>query len=74
MGKIAIYGFGRIGRQLLRAALQNGLFVPYSISDKLKMKPPWPRCTRLTQTISVGMSLFKGTRDALQSVTDKSAT
>lgn len=33
MGKIAIYGFGRIGRQLLRAALQNDLFVPYSISD-----------------------------------------
>ncbi|TYP78268.1 type I glyceraldehyde-3-phosphate dehydrogenase [Paenibacillus methanolicus] len=33
MGKIAIYGFGRIGRQLLRAALQNDLFVPYSVSD-----------------------------------------
>lgn len=33
MGKIAIYGFGRIGRQLLRAALQNQLFVPYSVSD-----------------------------------------
>lgn len=33
MGKIAIFGFGRIGRQLLRVALQNHLFVPYSISD-----------------------------------------
>ncbi|WP_028608594.1 type I glyceraldehyde-3-phosphate dehydrogenase [Paenibacillus harenae] len=33
MGKIAIFGFGRIGRQLLRAALQERLFVPYSISD-----------------------------------------
>lgn len=33
MGKIAIFGFGRIGRQLLRAALLNDLFVPYSISD-----------------------------------------
>lgn len=33
MGKIAIFGFGRIGRQLLRVALQDGLFVPYSISD-----------------------------------------
>jgi glyceraldehyde 3-phosphate dehydrogenase len=33
MGNIAIYGFGRIGRQLLRAALEQNLFVPYSISD-----------------------------------------
>jgi glyceraldehyde 3-phosphate dehydrogenase len=33
MGKIAIYGFGRIGRQLLRVALQDNLFVPVSISD-----------------------------------------
>jgi Glyceraldehyde-3-phosphate dehydrogenase/erythrose-4-phosphate dehydrogenase len=33
MGKIAIYGFGRIGRQLLRVALQDNLFVPLSISD-----------------------------------------
>lgn len=33
MGSIAIYGFGRIGRQLLRVALQDELFVPKSISD-----------------------------------------
>lgn len=33
MGKIAIFGFGRIGRQLLRVALQDNLFVPVSISD-----------------------------------------
>ncbi|MBM7568892.1 type I glyceraldehyde-3-phosphate dehydrogenase [Paenibacillus sacheonensis] len=33
MGNIAIFGFGRIGRQLLRVALQEELFVPYSISD-----------------------------------------
>lgn len=33
MAKIAIHGFGRIGRSLLRAALKNGLFVPVSISD-----------------------------------------
>ena len=33
MGKIAIFGFGRIGRQLLRVALQEKLFVPVSISD-----------------------------------------
>ena len=33
MGKIAIFGFGRIGRQLLRAALQQNLFIPFSISD-----------------------------------------
>ncbi|UKS28599.1 aldehyde dehydrogenase [Paenibacillus sp. HWE-109] len=33
MSKIAIFGFGRIGRQLLRVALQDKLFVPLSISD-----------------------------------------
>ena len=33
MGKIAIHGFGRIGRSLLKAALRDNLFVPYSISD-----------------------------------------
>ena len=33
MGKIALHGFGRIGRTLLRIALKNNLFVPTSISD-----------------------------------------
>ena len=33
MKKIAIHGFGRIGRSTMRAALANELFVPYSISD-----------------------------------------
>src|SRR5262245_26584646 len=33
MGTIAIHGFGRIGRSLLRAALSNTSFVPISISD-----------------------------------------
>jgi len=33
MSKIAIHGFGRIGRTALRIALQNNLFVPVSISD-----------------------------------------
>jgi glyceraldehyde 3-phosphate dehydrogenase len=33
MGTIAIHGFGRIGRSTLRVALQDGLFVPVSISD-----------------------------------------
>lgn len=33
MEKIAIYGFGRIGRQLLRIALQNNLFTPSYIAD-----------------------------------------
>ncbi|SFE51470.1 glyceraldehyde 3-phosphate dehydrogenase [Paenibacillus catalpae] len=33
MNNIAIFGFGRIGRQLLRVALQDKLFVPVSISD-----------------------------------------
>src|SRR5262245_15028527 len=33
MGKVAIHGFGRIGRTLLRIGLKNNLFVPTSISD-----------------------------------------
>jgi glyceraldehyde 3-phosphate dehydrogenase len=33
MGKIAIHGFGRIGRSALRVALRNNLFSPVSISD-----------------------------------------
>ena len=33
MGKVAIHGFGRIGRSLMKAALKNGLFVPASVSD-----------------------------------------
>lgn len=33
MKKIAIHGFGRIGRSTLRAALKNDHFVPVSISD-----------------------------------------
>lgn len=33
MGKVAIHGFGRIGRSALRVALKNNLFTPASISD-----------------------------------------
>jgi len=33
MSRIAIHGFGRIGRSLLKAALKDGMFVPVSISD-----------------------------------------
>ncbi len=33
MGKVAIHGFGRIGRSLMRIALQNGLWSPVSVSD-----------------------------------------
>ena len=33
MGKIAIHGFGRIGRSTLKVALKERLFVPLSISD-----------------------------------------
>jgi len=33
MGRIAIHGFGRIGRSALKAALKDKLFVPFSISD-----------------------------------------
>jgi glyceraldehyde 3-phosphate dehydrogenase len=33
MAKIAIHGFGRIGRSALKVALRNNLFTPVSISD-----------------------------------------
>jgi glyceraldehyde 3-phosphate dehydrogenase len=33
MNRIAIHGFGRIGRSALKAALMHNLFVPVSISD-----------------------------------------
>lgn len=33
MAKIAVHGFGRIGRSTTKAALKNGNFVPFSISD-----------------------------------------
>jgi glyceraldehyde 3-phosphate dehydrogenase len=33
MGKIAIHGFGRIGRSALKAALKGNLWTPVSISD-----------------------------------------
>ncbi len=33
MGKVAIHGFGRIGRSTLRVALKNNLFTPASVSD-----------------------------------------
>lgn len=33
MARIAIHGFGRIGRSLMKAALKNNLFTPVSISD-----------------------------------------
>ena len=33
MGKVAIYGLGRIGRQCLKVALQDSLFVPAVIAD-----------------------------------------
>ncbi len=33
MTKVAIHGFGRIGRQFLRVGLSNNLFVPVSVSD-----------------------------------------
>lgn len=33
MSRIAIHGFGRIGRSLMKVALKDNLFVPVSISD-----------------------------------------
>ena len=33
MGKVAIHGFGRIGRSVLKVALKNNLWSPVSVSD-----------------------------------------
>ncbi|MFL5806329.1 MAG: glyceraldehyde 3-phosphate dehydrogenase NAD-binding domain-containing protein, partial [Roseiflexaceae bacterium] len=33
MGKVAIHGFGRIGRSITKVALKNNLFTPFSFSD-----------------------------------------
>ena len=33
MARIAIHGFGRIGRSVMKVALKNNLFTPVSISD-----------------------------------------
>jgi glyceraldehyde 3-phosphate dehydrogenase len=33
MAKVAIHGFGRIGRSLMKVALRNNLFSPVSVSD-----------------------------------------
>src|SRR5512137_891081 len=33
MARIAIHGFGRIGRSLMKVALKDNLFTPVSISD-----------------------------------------
>src|SRR5688572_25529874 len=33
MGNIAIHGFGRIGRTLMRIGLERNLFTPVSVSD-----------------------------------------
>ena len=38
MKKIAIFGFGRIGRQLLRIALDKGLFIPQAVADVKDLK------------------------------------
>ena len=38
MGKIAIHGFGPIGRSTLKAALKSGPFVPAAVSDTKDMK------------------------------------
>jgi glyceraldehyde 3-phosphate dehydrogenase len=38
MKKIAIYGLGRIGRQLLRIALDKGLFIPEAVADVKDLK------------------------------------
>jgi len=38
MKKIAIFGFGRIGRQLLRIALDKKLFIPHAVADVKDLK------------------------------------
>ncbi|WPV01466.1 type I glyceraldehyde-3-phosphate dehydrogenase [Mucilaginibacter sp. cycad4] len=38
MKKIAVYGFGRIGRQLLRIGLDRELFVPTAVADVKDLK------------------------------------
>jgi glyceraldehyde 3-phosphate dehydrogenase len=38
MKKIAIFGFGRIGRQLVRIALDKGLFIPHAVADVKDLK------------------------------------
>jgi glyceraldehyde 3-phosphate dehydrogenase len=38
MKKIAIYGFGRIGRQVLRIAIDKGLFLPQAVADVKDLK------------------------------------
>ncbi len=67
MDKIAIYGLGRIGRQCLKVALQNKLFVPTVLAD-IKDEPTlaallavdtiygrWPENVQgSTGTISIG--------------------
>jgi glyceraldehyde 3-phosphate dehydrogenase len=38
MKKIAIFGFGRIGRQVVRIALDKGLFIPHAVADVKDLK------------------------------------
>ena len=40
MSRVAIHGFGRIGRSLMKAALQGDFFVPVSISDIKDIETP----------------------------------
>jgi glyceraldehyde 3-phosphate dehydrogenase len=53
MARIAIHGFGRIGRSLLRVALKNDLFVPVSISDSGTFRRS-QRCSRSTPIMAAG--------------------
>src|SRR5688572_20295156 len=85
MPGIAIHGFGRIGRSLLRVALRDGLFVPVSISDIKDVATlaalfevdsnygRWPEAVR-----TKGKRLFIGDReiaylDAMKSLPDWNA-
>jgi glyceraldehyde 3-phosphate dehydrogenase len=38
MKKIGVYGFGRIGRQFIRIALDNALFIPAAVADVKDIK------------------------------------
>lgn len=54
MARIAIHGFGRIGRSLMKVALKNDLFVPVSISD-IKDLPTLAALFEVTSTTAAGL-------------------
>jgi glyceraldehyde 3-phosphate dehydrogenase len=62
VGKIAIHGFGRIGRASLRAALRLGVAVPAVISD---IKEPQMLAALLSVDTNYGLLPVPVTADAV---------